>query len=353
MSLMDMTVILKNTAKRVSLRVVNADFTLVQTTDGPHLSVLDSESNVIFKDTFGGFALTGTVDITSASVNVFGTDTLFTSELDEGDTITVNAEDVIVDNIVDDTHLTLVAAHAAGASDDTVVRESRIASTVDGIYYILWGDSTAPANTPDQTETNTSGPIYFQWRWTPDDGVEIEDDDVRVARVISAKVAGILPTLRRIVDKASKDIDEDPDDPVYLGFSDWMLVDALYGGLGWINAFQPYPIWSSVDDFPITEFGRILVDAAVMDLLTSQEIFAVDTDINFSDQGNVFMIEHQPKLSSILNTTWARLVQTVPPMKRRFVMSGAVRVEAGPNFRFQQLIDASPNGALFRNFYGG
>lgn len=70
-----------------------------------------------------------------------------------------------------------------------------------------------------------------------------------------------------------------------------------------------------------------------------------------SDQGNVFVIDHQPKLASVLNTTWTRLTQMVPLMKRHYLMNGAVRVEAGPNLRFQALLDAAPSGSTFRNWF--
>lgn len=215
-----------------------------------------------------------------------------------------------------------------------------------GQYYFPFGDTTFDTD----NSTATPGKYLFMWTVTGAAGSE-PVNIVQVANVVTVRTMSLLPTLRRIVDKAAKQVDDDPDDPVFVGYHDWMLVDALEGGLGWINAFQPYPMWASIDDFPIETHGRILIDGAVMDTLTSQEIFAVDTDLNFSDQGNSFIIEHQPKLSSILNMTWQRLSQMVPPMKWQYVQSGAVHVQAGPSFRFQQLIDASPSGALFRNMF--
>ena len=215
-----------------------------------------------------------------------------------------------------------------------------------GQYYFPFGDTSFDP----ENSTATTGKFLFMWTVTGSAGSE-PVNIVQVANVVSVRTMSLLPTLRRIVDKAAKQIDDDPDDPVFLGYQDWMLVDALEGGLGWINAFHPYPMWSTLDDFPSELHGRILIDAAVMDSLTSQEIFAVDTDVTFSDMGNSFVIDHQPKLSVILNSTWQRLVQMVPPMKWKYVQSGAVHVQAGPNFRFQQLLEASPKGALFRNFF--
>jgi hypothetical protein len=38
-------------------------------------------------------------------------------------------------------------------------------------------------------------------------------------------------------------------------------------------------------------------------------------------------------------------------MKRHYVQSGAARIEAGPNFRFAQLLAAAPTGSTFRNYF--
>lgn len=55
------------------------------------------------------FVLTGSID-TTASVNVVGVNTLFTTELASGDQITVSGETRIVDVITDNTHLTVTVA---------------------------------------------------------------------------------------------------------------------------------------------------------------------------------------------------------------------------------------------------
>lgn len=342
-------ILLKNTAQRINIRVLDSNGDPINATNGPHLTVLDLGDNIIYKDSYPSFTLTGTVTVAAGSTIVNGTNTKFLTELTEGDTVTIATVPHTVDTVDSDTRFTLTAAHVAGATNATITKATRISQVSPGGYYILWGSTSAPSNTPDQTETATARQLLFQWRVTGTSGTE-EVNTVQTAFVISAKTASLLPTLKRIVDKAAQAVDENPDDPVYVGYSDWMLVDALDKGLGWINAFQPYPMWGSIDDFP-SAHTRILIDAAVCDLLTSQELFAVATDINYSDQGNVFVMEHQPKLSAILNATWQRLVAMVPPMKKHYLENGAVRVEAGPNFRFQQLVTAAPHGSLFRNIF--
>lgn len=217
-----------------------------------------------------------------------------------------------------------------------------------GQYYFPFGDASFDAN----NSTATIGEYLFLWKVTGGAGAE-PVNIVQVAKVVSVRTMRWLPKLRLIIDKAVKAVDDDPDDPVFVGYTDSMLIQFLEGGLGWINAFQPYPMWGGIDAFPDAHW-RVLLDAAVCDALTSQEIFAVDTDINYSDQGNTFVVDHQPKLSAILNTTWQRLATMVPPMKRHYVQSGAVRIEAGPSFRFAALLSAAPTGSLFHNaFVGG
>jgi hypothetical protein len=216
-----------------------------------------------------------------------------------------------------------------------------------GIYRFPFGDTSFD----EQNSTDLPGEYLIAWRYVGALG-STPRTVIQTAKVVSSKTMSLLPKLRLIVDKAVKVVDDNPEDPVFVGYTDEMLVQFLEGGLAWINAFQPYPMWGGLDAFPDTHW-RLLLDAAVCDALTSQEIFAVDTDINYSDQGNVFVIDHQPKLAAILNATWTRLATMVPAMKRHYVRNGAVRVEGGMNWRFQTLLSAAPTGSLFRKMFVG
>lgn len=222
---------------------------------------------------------------------------------------------------------------------------THISNPTVGVYFFPFGDTSFDS----ANKTDTAGEYLFQWSVEIATGDEIINT-VQVAKVISVLTMRRMQHLRLIIDKAMKDIDENEDDPMYLGYTDWMLAQYIEDGLQLINSAQPYPVWPFVDLFPEIH-GRLLLDGAVIAALTSQEIFAIDTDINYSDNSNVFTIDHQPKLSSVLNATWARFTQLVPQMKRQYVSSGALHVQAGPNFRFQQLIAAAPSGSLFRNFF--
>jgi len=214
-----------------------------------------------------------------------------------------------------------------------------------GQYYFPFGDTSFDPN----NNTSNPGEYLFSWHIVGAIGTEAVNV-VQVANVVSVRTMRWVPKLRLIVDKAAKLIDDDPDDPVFLGYTDSMLVQYLEDGLSLINSAQPYPMWTTIDQFPQEQY-RTLLDGATMCALTSQEIFAIDTDVSYSDNGNVFLIDHQPKLATALNTIWMRFKETVPGMKRHYLNNGTVRVEFNASARFQQLLDSAPAGALFRNTF--
>jgi len=215
-----------------------------------------------------------------------------------------------------------------------------------GRYYYPYGDGTPAANV-----TNSLGDYLFRWKVASAPGVEPEDV-IQIARVVSATTLALLPDFRLLIDKAVKMVDEDPDDPCYLGYTDAQLVSYLEGGLSTINAYQPYPMWSSIEQFPVAYFKQVLLESALVVGLMSQELFAVDTDIDqWSDQGNTFTIAHQPKLAAFAQRLEAKLDRIIPAMKKHAVSSGSVKVEFGPNYRLSHLVAAAPNGALFRNVW--
>lgn len=345
----------KNTQARINILVLDTSVdppVPIDATTGPQLDVLDTGDTVVHRDGFPSFTLTGTLSIVAGQAVVLGTNTKFQTEVVPGDSLTFGTETHIVETIISDLQITLTTVHVLGATNAIATKATRIVHPATGQYYLNWGDSNAPTNltASGQLETSTSRDFFFRWRLTTTVGTE-EQTAVQVVRIISARVMGLLPSLRLIIDKIVKNIDENEFDPVFIGYSDWMLVDALIGGLGWINAFQPTIAWRTLDEFPIDYHGRVLIDAAVFHLLTCQEIFAVDADINWSDQGNVLVFDRQPKLTAIAMNTWNRLKETVPPMKRQYVSSGQVYTELGINSRFVGLLQSAPSGTLFRNAF--
>jgi hypothetical protein len=216
-------------------------------------------------------------------------------------------------------------------------------ASTTGQYYFPFGDTSFDT----KNSTAIAQEYLFVWNVTGVVGSEAINV-VQVAKVVSARTMRLVPKLRLIIDKAIKAIDDDPSDPVFTGYTDSMIVQFLEGGLDYLNAFPPTINWASLDTYPDI-FLRTLLDAATVAALTSQELFAVDTDVVYSDNGQQFTIDHQPKLSAILNTTWARVGQIAPSMKKQLLNSGGIHVQVGPAFRFTQMLNSAPYGTLFRN----
>lgn len=171
-------------------------------------------------------------------------------------------------------------------------------------------------------------------------------------KVISHRVCSTIGRFRLLVDKAVKLVDtSDLDDPCFLGYSEGQLVTYLEDGLQIINSYQPSGCFT-LDNFPYGKFEFILLESALLAGVMSQTLFAVDTDIpSWNDQGNSFVIQHQPQLANYLNWLSNRLDRLIPQFKLNFVSAGSLHIEAGPNFRLAALIDAAPSGSLFRNTF--
>jgi len=227
---------------------------------------------------------------------------------------------------------------------------SRIVNPSAGIYYIVWGDPAAPENVPDQTETAQHCRFLFVWAVVDAPGAE-EEQRVQTVEVLPARLLDCVREFRSQLDKGMKAASVDPEDFCPLGYTDGMLLEYLYGGMTLINAYQPYPTWCALEDFPQC-FKQTLFDAGMIVGINSQTLFAIDSDIeNWSDQGNAFVINHTPKLAAFNAALSQRLDKIIPMMKLHFVRSGSVKTEAGPNFRLNTLVQMSPNGATFRNVF--
>lgn len=170
-------------------------------------------------------------------------------------------------------------------------------------------------------------------------------------KVITHRICALLQKLRLQIDKALKLVKDDPESPCFLGYTNGQLATYLEHGLHIINAYQPSGVFT-LDNYPYASYEFTLIEASLMAGVMSQELFAVDTDVpNWSDQGNAFVIQHQPQLAQYLNWLSQRLDKMIPMLKLNFVSSGSLHIEAGPNFRLAALIDAAPSGSLFRNVF--
>lgn len=196
-------------------------------------------------------------------------------------------------------------------------------------------------------ETTSLGLFLFNWQIEMTQGGVITDSIAQI-KVISPKATAFLPDFRQIIDKSRKFIA--PKSECFLGYTDSQLLGYLEGGLGTINAYQP-SLTFTFENYPL-EYKQILLDAGLISGVTSQQLYAIDTDIpNYNDQGTSFVIVHQPQLASFLNQITQRLDRIIPMMKLQLLSPGSLHVKAGADYRLQQLVQASPSGSLFRNIY--
>ena len=218
---------------------------------------------------------------------------------------------------------------------------ARIQHNSIGKFYVDLG-SILP-----NTETSTIGEFLVNWQIALLNGGTISSVLQKV-KFISARTASFLPELKLMIDKSRKLVQ--PSNEVYLGYSEDQLIGYLQGGLSEINAYQP-SVTFTLESYPL-EQRQILVNAALIVGVTSQQLYAIDTDIpNYNDQGTSFAISHQPQLAAFLNSLTARLDKLIPMMKLQYLNSGSIHVQQGPNFKLTQLVQAAPSGALFRNAY--
>ena len=338
--------IVRNTMERVNISVLDDSVdppVLVNAFDGPKLTVLNLGETVLYKDKFPLFTLTGTIDVTAGIRTIIGTNTLFPQEVRPGDSLTFNGETHIVESVSNNTVLTLVTAPAATVTGASVTKPTRIVNPSTGRYYIEWGDPAAPQGAAD---TVTAGLFTFLWQATAP--AQEQDSVVQNVCVATTKTLSFLPPFRNLIDKCRKAVD---DTDCFLGYTDSQLIEYLDQGLSIINAYQPYPVFNTVDEFP-RQFIHILLESSLIAGVLSQQLFAIDTDIpQFSDQGNTFVIQHAPQLASVLNQVSTRMDKLIPLMKYHFVSTGSLHIQAGNNFRLAQLIQAAPMGALFRNIF--
>lgn len=340
---------LQNAKERVNIQVVDGSGNAMDA-DQVQLRVVDMGNKVKHIDSWPGpYQLRGTLTVAAGQTTVVGTNTKFKEDVVANTPITFGGETHTIAQIQSDTHLILETSHVAGASGATATKPTRIVAdpTGAGRYYIDWGDPTAPANVDKQSETNVPCDVLFQW--TIDAASYEQDVAVQVLKIVTPCTLSFLPGFRLVIDKAVKAVNQDSG--CFLGYTDAQLIQYLEDGLTIINAYEPYPVFNTLDHFP-RQFQYILFESSLIAGVMSQQLFAIDTDIpNYSDQGNTFVIQHGPQLANVLNQISQRLDKIIPLMKLKFVQSGSLHVQAGPNYRLAQLLNAAPNGALFRNLF--
>lgn len=254
-------------------------------------------------------------------------------------------------------------------SDGTAVDATRIGVKVTDLAGTVFLDEewSPPAPSDARIEHPSTGRYLVRFGLDPNEtanartflvtwSIEVDadgDNVVQTLQVVSAYTMMLIGKLRRQIDKARKQVIDDPATgrACFLGYDDKDLLEYLQGGLSTWNMYEPYPTFSSLENFPAI-YHQGLVEAALLVGVGSQRLFAVDSDVpNYSAQGAAFVINHQQALAEHLNYLAQRLDKLIPIAKLKLVRSGSLHTELMPNARLQTLINMSPGGAIFRNFF--
>ena len=195
-------------------------------------------------------------------------------------------------------------------------------------------------------KTNAWGDYLFNWQAEAYKGAE-SISLLQVVKVASPKSYAILPYFRLELDKALKEVGRDK---ARTGYTDAQLMAYLTLAVSEINSYQPITSMT-LDTFPVASFQMILIWTATLIALVSQGLYAVDTDIEYSDRGASFRMDHSGKIQQYVNMVSSRLQQQMQGFKLQFASVGTVKYEMNANFRLQQVLNASPEGTLFRGLF--
>lgn len=258
---------------------------------------------------------------------------------------------IVVDSEENPINVTNVIVTLLDSSGKTIVTDNfqdagtRINNPETGKYTFELG------NVSPNNETNQVRDLLIQW-WIQSPGGAANVVATQIIKVVSVCALQMAHYLRNMIDKSAKSVNADPLDFCSLGYTDANLIQYLEQGLSLINAYQPYPTFCTLEQFPMKKFMHILLESSMVAGVMAQQLFAIDEDIpNYSDQGNSFVIQHAPQLSQFLQMISARLDKLIPQMKHHFVNSGGLHIQGGTNFRIATLLNAAPGGVTIRNLF--
>lgn len=190
-----------------------------------------------------------------------------------------------------------------------------------------------------------TGDYQFIWTWRDASTGEFYYGTQYVF-VVPVQVNAVFPYLRSQIDKAQKDLNTE------YGYNDGQMWIYMKGGLQEINRMPPNTSFTFVD-YPWTLHQQLLVDTATFVALQAQGLCAIDSDANYSLQGNSFVVDHWSKISSYLSMLQGRLNIHLKQFKLNYLTRiSAVKVERGPGFRQVAMFNAAPSGVSFGNILG-
>ena len=195
----------------------------------------------------------------------------------------------------------------------------------------------------DFTQTSTEGEYALQWSWRDLSGGE-KFYSTQHLYVINLSIVNLFPNLKNQIDKAQKDLG-------IFGFTEANMYFYLKGGLSEINRVPPGTALT-FQTYPIATYSQLLIDISTFIALQAQGMAAIDTDSNYSMQGNSFVIDHWSKISAFMSFLHARINEQLKQFKLQYLPGMSVKMERGPGFRSTQLWNAAPGGTNFGNVLG-
>lgn len=193
--------------------------------------------------------------------------------------------------------------------------------------------------------TIAPGEFNFIWNWKDVNGGEMFTGFQLVA-VMPIQLFSLLPNLRSQIDKSQKDTNQ------IFGYNDTQLYLYIKGAISEINRVPPNTSFSFIT-YPYGLQTQLLLDVATFVAMTSQALLSIDTDANYSMQGNSMSVDHWAKISSFMNIMLQRMNQSIMHFKLNFqTRIGGVKVERGPGFRQVSIFQAAPSGISFGNILG-
>ena len=185
----------------------------------------------------------------------------------------------------------------------------------------------------------------------------------KFVKSVPSKYFAYAAALRSQIDKSRKSVVDyienmDRQSPeqsaiqFFYGYDDKHLIFYLERGMQYLNAVPPYTALT-VNDFPFSQYGGLLVDAATIAALEAQGIFAIDTDYNYALGANSMVIDHFGKLNTFLSSLLARFDKLSISWKQQYRSPGTVLYQFLPGgVRSARMLSALPAGWWSRMLSG-
>jgi hypothetical protein len=194
-------------------------------------------------------------------------------------------------------------------------------------------------------DTNNTGDFQFIWSWKDTVGGE-QYTGVQSITTLPIQVLTIVPNLRNQLDKASLAIN------TIFGYGEENLYFYIRGAISRINIAPPNTSFT-LQNFPYDVNRQMVVDIATFVALESQGLCAINSDANYSLNGNSMNVDHWSKISAYLSMLEKRADTELGNFKLDYLTRiGGVKSEIGVGARQSSIFSASPSGTSFGNFMG-